>query len=86
MNPKTFCVVSAGGKLKCDECDREFHVLSELRSHKTFRHSDVRSEACDRCHRTFKTKSLLKRHKDTYHSNERKHMCDGEYYKKRVVV
>ena len=69
-------LLSGSATIQCDECEKMFHMASELKSHKLFKHSSERKESCDSCHRTFKTKGLLQRHKNTYHSTERKHMCD----------
>ncbi|XP_045771287.1 uncharacterized protein LOC123871482 [Maniola jurtina] len=60
---------------KCDQCDKSFHKLSDLKKHKDF-HNDIRRHKCTSCEREFTDKSNLKRHM-LLHSNIKPFACIG---------
>jgi uncharacterized Zn-finger protein len=59
----------------CEQCGAAFYVLSALKDHCLYIHSDLREHECDKCHKKFKRSSELKRHLRT-HSDARPHACN----------
>ncbi|XP_072934304.1 uncharacterized protein [Epargyreus clarus] len=60
---------------KCDQCEKAFHKLSDLKKHQDV-HSDIRKHPCPTCDMRFKDKSNLKRHMLS-HTNEKPFSCSG---------
>ncbi|KAF4528215.1 hypothetical protein B566_EDAN016836 [Ephemera danica] len=58
----------------CEQCGAAFYVLSALKDHCLYIHSDIRKHRCDLCSKSFKRSSELKRHQRT-HSNLRPYGC-----------
>lgn len=59
----------------CEQCGAAFYVLSALKDHYLYVHSDIRDHECDKCNKKFKRSSELKRHLRT-HSDARPHACN----------
>ncbi|KAM3964028.1 uncharacterized protein ACR2FA_002073 [Aphomia sociella] len=60
---------------KCDQCEKSFQKLSDLKKHKAV-HDDTKKHACKICDMPFKDKSNLNRHLLT-HTNEKPYCCPG---------
>ncbi|CAH2211515.1 jg20685 [Pararge aegeria aegeria] len=60
---------------KCDQCDKSFHKLSDLKKHQDV-HKDIRKHPCTTCGREFTDKSNLKRHM-LLHSKIKPFTCTG---------
>lgn len=60
---------------KCDECEKSFYKLSDLKKHKDI-HNDTKKHACTVCEMRFNNKSNMRRHM-LRHTNEKPFLCPG---------
>ena len=76
---------------KCDQCDYEHSLLSGLKRHMAFKHSDETAmKVCDICgHKTVGSQSM-KRHIEATHEKKRDYACniceDARFYSKSQLT
>ena len=53
-------------KIKCDNCEKTFDFLSEMKKHKKFVHDKVKEFKCQVCEKCFATRPKLIRHSQAH--------------------
>ncbi|XP_055914665.1 myb-like protein Q [Eupeodes corollae] len=64
------------GRLKCEECNKEFTKICYLTQHNKSFHSGEQPYRCQKCGKRFQSEEIYESHLDRHKSQDKPHKCD----------
>ncbi len=61
---------------KCEECDKTFHHMNNLKAHQRYAHQEKETIECDICLKKYADASTLAKHKKSVHERKFRVKCD----------